>query len=298
VIDTPEGIRHLLIDGFVATSDAGSASSYMYWMGSLPALLHPNPEQGLVICFGTGQTVNGMRREGVPQIDVVELSPQIYELAPLFAANGGVLEDSRVHPIVMDGRAWLRRSDTRYDLITLEPMPPNFSGVNALYSKQFYELAASRMSPRGVIAQWLPIHMLTRQHAAAITATFLEVFGDAILWFDPLGGTGVLLGRRAGALQPLGKIWPGLGREPVARPLSATQIQRSVWLRQNALERYAQSGAIISDDNQLLQYGQLRPASSSARAFALNQENMMILENFAGRAAFSLRGAGARAQAR
>ena len=98
--------------------------------------------------------------------------------------------------------------------------------------------------------------------------------------------------------QPLGKIWPGLGREPIARPLSATQIQRSVWLRQNALERYAQSGAIISDDNQLLQYGQLRPASSSARAFALNQENMMILENFAGRAAFSLRGGGAHAPAR
>lgn len=289
VIQTPEGARHLLIDGFVATSDRGGGSSYMYWMGSLPALLHPKPEMGLVICFGTGQTANGMRREGVRQIDVVELSAHVFELAPLFEANAGVLGDARVHPIVMDGRAWLRRSERVYDVITLEPMPPNFSGMNALYSREFYEIAKASMSPRGVIAQWLPIHMLSRQHAASIAATFLDVFGDAILWFDPVGGTGVLLGRRKGALQPVGQIWPGFARQSISRPLSPQQIRRAVWLRQRALERYAQSGRIITDDNQLLQYGQLRPAASAERAYRLNDENITILRNFAGRPAFSLR---------
>ena len=289
VIETPRQARHLLIDGFVATSDHGTASSYMYWMGSLPALLHPQPESALVICFGTGQTANGIRREDVAHIDVVELSAQVFELAPFFEANASVLTDERVHPVVMDGRAWLRRSQRRYDVITLEPMPPNFSGVNALYSKQFYEIAAERMTERAVIAQWLPIHMLSHRHATSIAATFREVFPDSVLWFDPVGGTGILLGRRSGAVQPLARVWPGLARRPAGRPLSAAQIQRGVWLDQAALERYAASGTIITDDNQLLQYGQMRPAATAERAYRLNEENMKVLGNFARRAPFILR---------
>ena len=46
----------------------------------------------------------------------------------------------------MDGRAWLRRTERRYDLITLEPMPPNFAGVNALYSLEGAQPAAGEGS--------------------------------------------------------------------------------------------------------------------------------------------------------
>ena len=48
------------------------------------------------------------------------------------------------------------RTPDTYDLITLEPPPIAYAGVAALYSKEFYELARSRLTARGYISQWLP----------------------------------------------------------------------------------------------------------------------------------------------
>ena len=287
VLESATGERLLFIDGFVATTDHWPGAHYMEWMGRLPALLHPAPERGLVICFGTGQTANGLRREGLAAVDVVEVSRSIIELAPLFPRNEDVIEDPRVETIVMDGRAWLRRTDRRYDVITLEPMPPNFSGVNALYSREFYAIMRERLTPNGVAAQWLPIHMLTHHHASSIALTFVEAFPDAVLWFDPVGGMPILLGRRAGAAEPLAQRWPGLGR--AERDLAASEIRQSVWLRQEALERYARDGEPVTDDNQLLQWGQMRPRSSRDFQAALQGANMHTLQETAGRGPFVLR---------
>jgi spermidine synthase len=158
-------------------------------------LLHPAPRRALVICFGTGQTANGVRREGVERLDIVDVSPAVLSMAPLFPSNERVLQAPGVRPIVMDGRAWLRRTSLRYDVVTLEPMSPRFAGTNALYSLEFYRLVAARLTPEGVAAQWLPIHLLSPFEAASIAATFQAVFGDASLWLDPVDHTGVLLGR-------------------------------------------------------------------------------------------------------
>jgi spermidine synthase len=289
VIETPGRVRILLIDGFAATSQNRRTGHYMYWMGSLPAILHPQPERGLVICFGTGQTANALRRERLAEIDLVDVSQSVFDLAPHFESNEGVLEDSRARGITMDGRAWLRRSDRHYDIVTLEPMPPNFSGVNSLYSREFYQIMARRLEPGGVVAQWFPIHLLTPHHAASVAATFRAVFPDALLWYDPVGGTGILVGRREGAPDPLGSRWPGLERDLTKRDLSDEQIRRGVLLDPEALARYASPGTLITDDNQLLQFGQMRPGLRSGRALRLTRENLAILSGVSGREPFRLR---------
>jgi spermidine synthase len=299
VVDSPDGMRVLLIDGFAASSDWLVGAHYMEWMGSLPALLHTDPERGLVICFGTGRTANAVRREGVARLDVVDVSAAVLELAPLFPVNEGVLEDPRVEAIVMDGRAWLRRTDRRYQVITLEPMPPNFSGMNALYSKEFYEIAAARLAPGGVVAQWLPLHLLDPHHAASVAATFQSVLPDAILWIDPFGGgTGILLGRAAGEGRPLGSDWPGLARPGGARTLSEAEIARGVLLGPDELARYAARGTIITDDNQLLAWSSLRAGLRGARRQANARENLRILSQIAGREPYYLDRRDARQRAR
>jgi hypothetical protein len=257
VLESPAGVRELLIDGFTATSELPGVTNYMEWMGRLPMLLHPDPQRALVICFGTGQTANAVRRERVQQLDVVDVDGTVFEMAPLFRSNEGVLDDPSVNAVVMDGRAWLRRVDTEYDVVTLEPMPPHFSGVNALYSREFYEIVAKRLKPGGVVAQWLPTHLLPPYFAASVAATFQAVFPDAVLWIDPGASTGVLLGRRAGNPTPLIEDWPGLDRR-IPRPLSDEAILRAAVLDARGLRRYASSGRVITDDNQLLAYGLVR----------------------------------------
>jgi len=256
VIERADGSRDLMIDGFSASS-TGLGTHYMAWMGRLPMLLHPQPERALVICFGTGQTANAVRQEGISHLDVVDISAAVLAVAPLFPVNHNVLSDARVHAVVMDGRAWLRRSQTLYDVISLEPMPPTFAGVNSLYSVEFYQLARARLRDGGVIAQWLPFHLVDSFEASSIVKTFLEVFPSSLLWMDPVNQTGILLGKNqtSRAASQTAFLWPGLERSAAGRNLTAQQIAEAARFDALELQRFADRGVLITDDNQLLAYG-------------------------------------------
>lgn len=278
VIAPPDSARILVIDGFVASSER-TLAEYMEWMGRLPMLLHPDPKQALVICYGTGQTANAVRNEGPTSLDIVELNSDVLAMAPLFASSENVLQDPRVHATVMDGRAWLRRTDRTYDVVTLEPMPPNFAGVNALYSLEFYQLVAQRLNAGGVVAQWLPYHLVTPPDAAAIAATFREVFPDAILWNAPVSKTGILVGRRPGAPTPLGTDWPGFARPGQKRTLAPEAVSAAVVLGPDQLARYSAVGRVITDDNQALAYSRGR-AQKHQFEYLLNATNLERLAKF------------------
>ena len=261
VVEYDDGGRRLLIDNASASGQSGRkyklGERYMAWMGRLPMRLAPKPKDALVICFGTGQTANAVRKENIRSLDIVDLNARIFTMARHFSSNEGVLEDPRVKAIVMDGRAYLRRTRKTYDVITLEPMPPLAAGVNALYSKEFYELARKRLSPKGVIAQWLPFHSVGPRAAASIAKTFLSVFPNAILWIDPDSKYDGIL----------------LGTSDLSRDLSQAEVLRkNVALDAEELRRYGAYGDVISDDNQLLAYG---PALFSYQG--LIQENFELL---------------------
>jgi spermidine synthase len=255
VIEEPSGARALIIDGFYAAGTTQSAH-YMAWMGHLPMILHPAPQDALVICFGTGQTTNAVRLEGPRHVDVVDVNAAVFTMARHFAQNERVLEDARVRRIVMDGRAWLRRTDQFYDVVTLEPMPPTFAGSNALYSIEFYELIRERIRPNAVVAQWVPFHLLEPEQTAAVVRTFQEVFENTLLWFDPISTTGILVGTAEPTESgEIGQTWPGLERADVRRSLTAEAVQSAIMFGPAYLARFAEYGQRITDDNQYLSYG-------------------------------------------
>jgi predicted membrane-bound spermidine synthase len=258
VVEYQDGTRTLLINSASAAGESGKiyrpTTHYLAWMGHLPMLLHPNPKNALVICFGTGQTANAVRKENPQALDLVDVNPDVFKFAHYFRSNENVLHDQRVNALTMDGRAYLRRTSKMYDVITLEPMPPTFEGVNAFYSKEFYELANQRLTAKGVIAQWLPLHMIAPQQAASIAKTFIAIFPNAILWIDPVSRDGILLGTKANDVA-LESIWPGFTRTVINRNLSLQQIRQGVLLDASRLKKYSAYGEIITDDNQLLAYG-------------------------------------------
>ncbi len=251
------GPRMLMIDGFVAADDNPLGNQYMEWMGRLPMVLHEKPRDALVICFGTGRTANSVRLEGVERLDIVDLNAAVFRVAHLFHINEGVLDDPRTRAHVMDGRAWLRRTERMYDVVTLEPMPPNFAGVNALYSEEFYESVAEHLRPGGIAAQWLPFHLVEVDHATAIAASFGAVFRDSLLWVDPASGTGILVGRVGPGQAAIGERWPGFDRD-IDRPLDEGELRRASRLSGDTFDAYAALGRVITDDNQLLAFSRLR----------------------------------------
>jgi spermidine synthase len=271
--------RYLFIDGFVATGQSGADEQafpehYMLWMGHLPMLMHPAPENALVICFGTGQTANAVRRENPVTLDIVDINEGVFDLAHHFRANESVLEDPRVNPIIMDGRAYMRRTGKTYDVITLEPMPPTFAGVNSLYSREFYQLARDHMSAQGIIAQWLPFHLVAPAYSASIARTFQDVFPNAVLWVDPQSKTGILLGSKSDTID-LATSLPGYERLKIERSLSREEARDAILLDREKLRAYGLYGEIITDNHQLLAYGEaphlnrLRPAENNRANFEL-----------------------------
>jgi len=177
-------------------------------------------------------------------------------MAHHFPENNAVLDDARTHNVVMDGRIWLHRTEGAYDVITLEPMPPTFAGSNSLYSLEFYELARSDLKPGGMLAQWLPLHLVSPYEAASIVRTFTRVFPDSLLWKHQ-SGTVIIIGRKANDEVDVPWLihWPD---EQINEQTLATI--ESGFLPGTVISTMSAAGRTITDDNQLLSCGYGRSA--------------------------------------
>ena len=83
---------------------------------------------------------------------------------------------------INDGRHHLRmRAPATFDLITLEPPPIGYAGAGALYSREFYELARTRLRPGAFISQWLPVYQVPGASSLSMVRAFVDVFPKAVL---------------------------------------------------------------------------------------------------------------------
>jgi spermidine synthase len=65
-----------------------------------------------------------------------------------------------------------------------------------LYSRDFYELAASRLQPGGVLAQWWPLPAQNDEDSRSLVRSFLDAFPHASAWSTELHEV-LLLGSRS-----------------------------------------------------------------------------------------------------
>lgn len=158
----------------------------------LPAAAHPRPERMLVIGLGAGKTLEAAKR-AVPEVDLVEIHPGVVEAVRRFGP-AGVLDG--VTLFRDDARSFLLKTERRYDVISSEPSYPTEAVVANLFTKEYFELAAQRLAPGGVYAQWLPYHLLTNQGVTMMVRTFASAFPHVYLWRVPRSMDLILVGRR------------------------------------------------------------------------------------------------------
>ncbi|HKP63030.1 MAG TPA: fused MFS/spermidine synthase [Polyangiales bacterium] len=176
----------LLTPGVSMSSTSPHARRYMSMLAHAGVSSARASDHALLICYGVGNTAEALlSHRALKALDVVDISREVLSLAPKFARARGSnpLADPRVRVFVDDGRHHLIVSETRYDVITAEPPPPNHAGVVNLYSREFYRLAASRLAPGGVITQWLPVFELSNSEVRAMIAAFVaELRHTALLY--------------------------------------------------------------------------------------------------------------------
>jgi spermidine synthase len=184
VTEAPATGRVLLTNGHSMSSTSASAQRYMRALAHVPLLSIDRPETVLVIGFGVGNTTHAATlHPSIRRVEVADLSKGILGHAGYFSdVNRDVLADPRVAVYVNDGRHHLQMQPAAfYDLITLEPPPPAYAGMAALYSTEFYALARARLKPAGYVSQWLPAYQLPTATTLAMIRAFIDVFPQAVL---------------------------------------------------------------------------------------------------------------------
>ena len=190
VTEDRAGLRRIWINSaWVAGTGGGHRS-----LGYLPPLFLDRPERVLGIALGTGQTFASVFAHGVRELQCVELDPGIIELSKRWfrEASHALFEHPNVFVHEDDGRAFLRATRGRYDVIVLEPLQAWTAGTSNLYSKEFYADARRTLKPGGVVAQWIPFYGQGLEETRAMVRAAIEVFPEASLWLDDHDGILIL----------------------------------------------------------------------------------------------------------
>jgi len=283
--DGRDGSRLLDINGFIAAG-TGKGYAYMQMMGHLPTLLHAgSPREALVIGLGTGATAASLLEHPIKRLTVAEIDPTVVEAAPYSRqGNRTLLDDSRLHLFIEDGRNLLVRLPRRYDLIVLEPMPPYFAGVVNLYTENFYTLAASRLNAGGILCQWLPLHLLSPEMLAMVLHSFLPAFDDVLVWLQSGSNIAIMLGVKGRFSLNPDRLGRRMARPEVAAALAEAGVLSSADLighfvmNRELAERFAADAPIISDDQPLLEFAGAR-AMRYGVATRYGQENTKRLRS-------------------
>jgi spermidine synthase len=149
----------------------------------IPLLVHPDPQDVLVMGAAAGLTLDACQRFPVEQVDGVEIVPAVVDVMPLFAEyNGDVVNNPRVNIIVDDARNFLEITDKKYDVIINEAWLSVVTGSTPLYSREFFALVKSRLKPDGIISLG-PNKM--DKYLELTNSTVLAEFPYGYIWYIP-----------------------------------------------------------------------------------------------------------------
>lgn len=209
--------------------------------------LHPRPREVLLVGLSTGSWASVLA--GNPEVErltIVEINPGYLQVLPSFPEVAGVLSHPKVRIEIDDVRRWLvRNRDRRFDVIVSNTTMHWRSNVANLLSREFLDLARSRLREGGVLyygtfdsPSVLKTGLDRFPHALKLY-TFLAL-SDLPLRFDPERWKEVLSRQRRG------------GAPVVADPARLESIAAGLLDRVEPRERLLEGVAAareITDDN-------------------------------------------------
>ena len=169
-------------------------------LAHLPLLAKPGAKDVFVLGFGSGMTAGTVLGYPIERLDLAENCAPVIQAAPIFGDwNRHVLQDPRTHLWLEDARTVLKLRPQRYDVIITEPSNPWAIGVGSVFSREFYEVAASRLKTGGIMAQWFHLYETQDSLVELVLRTFSSVFPYVEVWDTGVGDIVIL-----GSQQP----WP------------------------------------------------------------------------------------------
>lgn len=146
-----------------------SAGQVNFWLDSLPAFSYPNteifeqiahlplsmcakPEKILLIGGGFSGSAQEIFKHPVKELIYIQIDPALTELERKYVPVSGMLaKDSRLKIIHQDARIFLSQTKQRFDAIIVNLPDPDTANINRYYTREFFQVAKSKLSPDGVL---------------------------------------------------------------------------------------------------------------------------------------------------
>lgn len=199
--------NEMLIDGVQVASDGDFDLPSHIYPAHLMSLLKRDPEDVLVVAFGTGGTSGSiLKYNEVKRLDAVEICDGVIAPAKQFflSMNSNVFANPKLNIIIQDGKNYVKMTDKYYDIIYSGPIHPQSNqGSAALYTKDYFKDCKLRLKSDGFQVLWLPMHMSTADDFKIIVKTFMEVYPYVSMWDLPATDTSVAHPHLIGSMKPI-----------------------------------------------------------------------------------------------
>jgi len=154
----PDGFEELSVNGIPYQNMVKADVAPAYFSEVYRSYPNKAFRKALIIGAGTGNDTVAALRGGVQSIDSVDIDSAILNIG-VAQHPDRPYDDARVHRYVDDGRAFLRRSTTTYDLIVFAQtdsfvLVGNSANVRLesfLFTKEAFESAKAHLAPDGVL---------------------------------------------------------------------------------------------------------------------------------------------------
>ena len=169
-------------------------------LGHFTTLVPKTPKKVLVIGCGAGATAGAVSiDEHVETLIIAEIEPLVPRVVSEHFGehNFHVVRNPKTQVVIDDARHFLLTTDERFDAITSDPLDPWVKGAATLYTREFFELAKSKLNPGGTVTLFVQLYESTPEAVKSEIGTFFEVFPNGVIWGNTHQGRGydtVLMG--------------------------------------------------------------------------------------------------------
>jgi spermidine synthase len=198
IVETnPFGLT-LLLDGKTQSS-ALDEVVYHECLVHPAMLLHPNPES--VFIGGGGECATAreiLRHKSVKECIMVDIDEEVVRvsLEKLPTWSDGCFEDPRLKVYYEDAYAYIENYKGKFDVIIMDIADPIEAGPGIkLYTKEFYQMAITRLNPGGMIVTQSGVGSILN-HTECFTVihqTMKSVFDNVVIYTADTPSFGTLL---------------------------------------------------------------------------------------------------------
>lgn len=171
--------RVLALDGVVQTTEADE-HVYHEMMAHVPILAHGAVRRVLIIGGGDGGMLRRcLMHPAVEKVTMVEIDRGVVDLCTthLPSISAGAFDDPRTDLVIDDGRAFVARTDDRYDVIIVDSTDPIGPG-EVLFTAEFYADCKRCLTPGGILVTQSGVPFLQRRELTDIHGRLRPLFAD------------------------------------------------------------------------------------------------------------------------